>query len=677
MPGLKIGSALNELGQKFFASDDLIVKQEELLWRESPVFTQDTFTVSDEIGGNGTKESPFTWKGFKAQKSDETSISENLKTLKAGTNISFYTSNGTLTISAVGSVKSVNGQQPDNNGNVQITIPELGDYMKEADYTGDGDQSVNHANVADNIGENTAEQVTDAVSKAHSHANSEVLGKLGESEGSLTFDGKPITSAGGSTGGGVADSVDWNNVTGKPDKFPPEEHDHVLEDITDLAVVTETTPGLMSPEDKAKLDSIVVGENGGTMEAVKWEEIQGKPSVFPPQDHIHDITEVENLQATLDTFGKVKTVNGIAPDDSGNITISIETDIPFSVTWDSVKNKPETFPPDEHTHELKDIEGLEEALDSKLSSANGNVAVPSLMFTCPKSEEALHLEVMFKPSDSEDGYKKLVDTSDEADRPKVSGNLGNETWIPCPAEGFGSLFAGFPVMVEVKDIEGFDPSKMNYIRYRWVTVKDKIASDWYAMVYPVATEAPWPSPDPVTAISVPPLMFTCIASDNALHLEIKYKEVGSQTDYVTLVNTSKGTNRDKVFAYPGDKDWIPCPEEGLGSNFAGWPVMVKMDEISGFDPTKLYFIRYRWIITVLENGVEQEVPSDWYAMMYPVATESAPLSNTGISYLMPEESELEENTLLLYSGGRYIPLSLAELKKKLEKIEPSQGGTVL
>lgn len=35
-------------------------------------------------------------------------------------------------------------------------------------------------------------------------------------------------------GGGVADSVDWNNITSRPETFPPSEHTHVTADITDL-----------------------------------------------------------------------------------------------------------------------------------------------------------------------------------------------------------------------------------------------------------------------------------------------------------------------------------------------------------------------------------------------------------------------------------------------------------
>lgn len=50
------------------------------------------------------------------------------------------------------------------------------------------------------------------------------------------------------TGGGTADSVAWENVTGKPSTFTPSEHTH--------NVATDSTDGFMSSSDKTKLDSL-------------------------------------------------------------------------------------------------------------------------------------------------------------------------------------------------------------------------------------------------------------------------------------------------------------------------------------------------------------------------------------------------------------------------------------
>ena len=48
-------------------------------------------------------------------------------------------------------------------------------------------------------------------------------------------------------------------------------------------------------------------------------EISGKANI----DHTHEISQVTGLQDALDNTGKVKSVNGQAPDDSGNVTLDI------------------------------------------------------------------------------------------------------------------------------------------------------------------------------------------------------------------------------------------------------------------------------------------------------------------------------------------------------------------
>ena len=71
---------------------------------------------------------------------------------------------------------------------------------------------------------------------SHTHPISQITNR-----GTLTFTGAATGSYDGSGnltinipsgGGGVADSVSWNNVTGKPDCYTPCEHGHVFADIT-------------------------------------------------------------------------------------------------------------------------------------------------------------------------------------------------------------------------------------------------------------------------------------------------------------------------------------------------------------------------------------------------------------------------------------------------------------
>ena len=60
---------------------------------------------------------------------------------------------------------------------------------------------------------------------------------------------------------------------------------------------------------------------GGTAASVAWDDVTGKPSTFPPESHTHEIANVNGLQSALDAKGTVKSVNGVQPDGEGNVTI--------------------------------------------------------------------------------------------------------------------------------------------------------------------------------------------------------------------------------------------------------------------------------------------------------------------------------------------------------------------
>ena len=63
------------------------------------------------------------------------------------------------------------------------------------------------------------------------------------------------------------------------------------------------------------------GAGGGTADSVAWDNVTGKPSTFPPASHNHEISDVNGLQSALDAKGTVKSVNGAQPDGEGNVTI--------------------------------------------------------------------------------------------------------------------------------------------------------------------------------------------------------------------------------------------------------------------------------------------------------------------------------------------------------------------
>ena len=90
--------------------------------------------------------------------------------------------------------------------------------------------------------------------------------------------------------------------------------------------------------------------------AVTWGEILEKPTTFAPEEHGHEIIEVIGLQDALDS----------------------KATFFHTHDWTEINNKPLTFEPSEHLHEVGEINGLQASLDSKADdsdlTAKANIA---------------------------------------------------------------------------------------------------------------------------------------------------------------------------------------------------------------------------------------------------------------------------------------------------------------
>lgn len=119
--------------------------------------------------------------------------------------------------------------------------------------------------------------------------------------------------------------------------------------------------------------------SGGGGGASTWDEISGKPSVFPPEAHDHTISNITDFPTipSLDGYATETWVEGKGyltehQDISGkqdkltagsNITI---TDNVISAsgggggasTWEEITGKPSTFPPSYHRHSVGDIQNF-------------------------------------------------------------------------------------------------------------------------------------------------------------------------------------------------------------------------------------------------------------------------------------------------------------------------------
>ncbi|WP_202969919.1 hypothetical protein, partial [Endozoicomonas atrinae] len=91
-----------------------------------------------------------------------------------------------------------------------------------------------------------------------------------------------------------------------------------------------------------------------------WAQVTGKPSTFTPSAHNHDSSYYTKSQT--DTLLASKS-------DSHAHPYRADTWVP---TWSDVTGKPATFTPSAHTHPISDITNLQASLDAKAASSHNH-----------------------------------------------------------------------------------------------------------------------------------------------------------------------------------------------------------------------------------------------------------------------------------------------------------------
>ena len=94
---------------------------------------------------------------------------------------------------------------------------------------------------------------------------------------------------------------------------PPEE-DVQRDDIVDNLTSHDSNKALSANQGrvlKSLIDNITTTSGGGTPNTVDWSNVTNKPSTFTPAAHTHTISDVTNLQSTINTInGNVTNVQG-------------------------------------------------------------------------------------------------------------------------------------------------------------------------------------------------------------------------------------------------------------------------------------------------------------------------------------------------------------------------------
>lgn len=203
-------------------------------------------------------------------------------------------------------------------------------------------------------------------------------------------------------------------------------------------ITPDPTPYLAAGERWTVINlSEIEGGGGTTPTDVDWNDIQNKPSTFPPSAHTHIISDVTGLsdvavkahthenKITLDKFGEVNNKPTFNGEEIGSGVSS----------WNDLEDKPTTFPPSEHTHQIADVSGLQDALDSKVSSVNGQTGTVTisnasateagLMSAADKSK----LDGIDTTGSTGDMLKSVYDTNNDGivDHAAVADAIGTAT----------------------------------------------------------------------------------------------------------------------------------------------------------------------------------------------------------------------------------------------------------
>lgn len=115
----------------------------------------------------------------------------------------------------------------------------------------------------------------------------------------------------------------WDEVQDKPDTYPPAGHGHTGDDVTVVVQGGQVSAQDALTNHQQVLDGLA--ERLDNLPDPTWDNLQGKPSTYPPAAHRHKWGEIDDKPDT------------------------------YPATWDSVTGKPATYPPAAHRHTDEDI----------------------------------------------------------------------------------------------------------------------------------------------------------------------------------------------------------------------------------------------------------------------------------------------------------------------------------
>jgi hypothetical protein len=134
-------------------------------------------------------------------------------------------------------------------------------------------------------------------------------------------------------------TVEWTDVLNKPSTFTPSSHTHAISDVTNLQTSLDGKQAVV-----AGVSSTEIGYLDGVSSAIQT-QLDGKAAT----SHAHAISDVTSLQTSLD--GKAASVHTHAISDTTGLQTALDGKAATS-----------------HTHAISDTTGLQTTLDGKLTA---------------------------------------------------------------------------------------------------------------------------------------------------------------------------------------------------------------------------------------------------------------------------------------------------------------------
>lgn len=175
--------------------------------------------------------------------------------------------------------------------------------------------------------------------------------------------------------GDAVDHVNWDDILNKPTVFPPEDHTHGQDEIDGLVDKLGEIDGSITELGDGLAALATTLAFGGSFDASTNKIIKGAKTGINDGETIPAASSQPNTFLICATAGNASPAGDPVALAEGDWLVSNGTDwVPIayssgsagSVDWDNIQNKPDfdgIYAPIDHTHEIDDIDGLQDALD--------------------------------------------------------------------------------------------------------------------------------------------------------------------------------------------------------------------------------------------------------------------------------------------------------------------------